>query len=190
MRVFIAIELPEEIKGFLSRIQLKLKSAQADVSWVKPHNIHLTLKFLGEIDEKTLNNVIAIIEDTAKDKSVFHIRLSCLGAFPRMSSPRVIWVGIDKGDEQVKTIAKELEEKLSNLGFSPEDRTFSSHFTLGRTKTAKNREILANGLAKLQNKFNEESLEFLANKITLFKSTLTPGGPIYEALKEISLKAI
>jgi len=188
MRTFIAIELSGEIKEYLSRLQEKLKTSQADVKWVAPANIHLTLKFLGEIDDKTKDNVIGIVEDIAKDKNPFYLNIASLGAFPHIESPRVIWVGIDKGDAQVKEIAKALEEKLSKVGIPAEDKLFSSHITIGRTKSSKNRNNLAESMESLKGKVAEGIPELRIEKITLFKSTLTPKGPIYEVLKEAYLK--
>lgn len=192
MRTFISIELPQSIKDFLSRIQGQLKSSQADVKWVAPKNIHLTLKFLGEIGEKKIDKINTIIEDAAKNINSFYIRISSLGAFPGINSPRVIWVGIDKGDNEIKEIAKGLEEKIAKLGIPKEGRAFSSHITIGRVRSGLNRERLSQYLKTLGDKFGsgEEKPEFLADSITLFKSTLAPGGPIYETLKEAAFKTI
>ena len=188
MRTFIAIELPKEIKDFLSRIQEQLKTSRAEVKWVEPKNIHLTLKFLGEIDNEKQNKITKIIEDVASAKKSFLLRLSSLGAFPKIDFPRVIWLGIDQGDKETKEIAKELEEKINKLGIPKEERPFSSHITIGRTRSSKNREKLVLALKTLGNNFGGKNLEFLVNKVVLFKSTLTPSGPIYEILREIDLK--
>jgi 2'-5' RNA ligase len=187
MRTFIAIELPREIKDLLAKVQEELNSSQADVKWVQPQNIHLTLKFLGEIEEKKIDKINKIIEDIAGEKKYFPIRISNLGAFPKINFPRVIWVGIDKGDEEVKEIAKKLEEGLAKIGIQREDKPFSSHITIGRTRSALNREKLIQRLNDLANKLQEENLEFVVKKITFFKSTLTPKGPVYEVLKETNL---
>lgn len=188
MRTFIAIELPEEIKTSLARIQEALKQTGADVKWVKPENIHLTLKFLGERDEKKIEKITAILEEVAKSKNVFEANISSIGAFPRINSPRVIWVGINKGSTETKEIAEELEEKTALLGIPKEDRPFSSHITIGRTRSDLNREELVQVMNDLASKFGQENLELRVTKITLFKSTLTPKGPVYEILKEGSLK--
>ena len=189
MRTFIAIELPQKIIGTLSALQNQLKNTQADVKWVAPENIHLTLKFLGEVDEKKIEKIIQALEETAKDNQPFSIRLCALGAFPKINFPRVIWVGIDAGDEETKNIAFVLEEKLQKLGIPKEKRPFSSHITIGRVRSGINREKLVKELDILQGKgLLQENLEFLATKITLFKSTLTPKGPIYEILKEASFQ--
>lgn len=189
MRAFIAIELPKEIKDHLSRIQAQLRTAGADVRWVDPKNIHLTLKFLGEIDDKKKSDIIEIIEDTAKNNNQFLARICCAGAFPKISFPRVLWVGIQEGDKETKEIALALEEKIDKLGIPREDRPFSSHITIGRIKSTSNREKLVRELETIAANLNKESLIFSINKITFFKSTLTPHGPVYEILKEATLKA-
>jgi 2'-5' RNA ligase len=190
MRTFIAIKLPKEIKGLLASLQQELKNTGADVKWVEPKNIHLTLKFLGEIDEKTSTKISSILEEVAKDTMSFNIRIACAGAFPKINSPRVLWAGVDKGDLETKIIAKALEEKIEKIGIPKENRAFSSHITIGRIKSSLNRDELIQGLKKLQKYFGAKGAEFCVYKITLFKSTLTPNGPIYEILKEANLKTI
>jgi len=187
MRTFIAIELPSEIKDSLSRLQEELKASNADVKWVEPNNIHLTLKFLGEIDDKKIEKITKIIDDTAREKNKFQMHISSLGTFPKIDFPRVIWVGVDTGDKETKGIADELEEKIAKIGIPKEDRPFSSHITIGRTRSSLNREKLVQDL-KNKAELGGEKLEFYVTKITLFKSTLTPHGPIYEVLKETNLK--
>ncbi len=190
MRAFIAIDLPQEIKDYLAKAQAKLKSSNADVKWVNPQNIHLTLKFLGEIDEKQLNQITQILEDIAGNKTQFYIHLTSFGAFPNIKSARVIWAGIDKGDSEVKQIAEDLEKESEKIGIPKEERPFSSHITIGRTRSSKNRNKLSQALENLTSESGGFSAEFTAVKITLFQSTLTPKGPIYETLKEAHLKTI
>jgi len=190
MRTFIAIELPPEIKDALSRLQRQLQNSQADVKWVQPQNIHLTLKFLGERDVKLIEKIMQILQEVTQGQKSFHARISCLGAFPSINSPRIIWVGIDLGDSETKEIAKELEGRISKIGIPKEDRPFSSHITIGRIRSPKNRDSLIQNLNHLQDKFGEFTLEFPVTKITLFKSTLSSRGPIYEVLKEENLKTI
>ena len=187
MRTFIAIELPREIKAHLIRLQEKLRATEADVKWVEPDNIHLTLKFLGEIDDLKLEKITAIIEAVAAEKPQFEIRIVSVGAFPKLHFPRVIWVGIDAGDKETKDIAKMLEERILKLGIPKEERVFSSHITIGRTRSTKNRDVLIQELKKLGENPLGGDLSFFVTKITLFKSTLTPQGPIYEPLKEANL---
>lgn len=188
MRTFIAIALPKEIRDRLAKLQESLKAAGADVKWVAADNIHLTLKFLGETNEKKLDRLGAIIEDVAKNKKPYVIQIASLGAFPGINSPRVIWVGAAKGDMETKAMACELEEKIARIGIPKEKREFSSHITIGRTRSSLNIEKLIGELETLADNFGRESLEFPVKKITLYKSTLASSGPTYEALKEANLQ--
>lgn len=187
MRTFIAIELPQNIKDLLSRLQTKLKTSSAHIKWVKPENIHLTLKFLGEIDEKKIPGISSALSEIARKTGCFSIKLSSLGAFPGINSARVIWIGIEKGEENVKEIYKAMEENLKKEGFPEEKREFSSHITLGRSKSARNRSSLIKILNSLKDAPLKENAEFPVEKITFLKSTLTPGGPVYEVIKDFPL---
>ncbi|MEW6101064.1 MAG: RNA 2',3'-cyclic phosphodiesterase [Candidatus Omnitrophota bacterium] len=190
MRAFIAIDLPKETKAALAGIVGQLKKTGADVKWVNPDNIHLTLKFLGEMEEKKIKEAVTAVKEVAENKNAFILRVSSLGAFPNINSPRVIWLGIDSGDAETKVIAQELEEKIEKIGVPKEERPFSSHITIGRLRSPKNRENLVQELKRLGEEIQGDEKEFYADKITLFKSTLTPKGPIYEPVMEASLKKI
>jgi 2'-5' RNA ligase len=187
MRTFIAIELPENIKTILSRIQDELKRSGADVKWVEPHNIHLTLKFIGEIEEGKIEEIKQIIQEAAKNQPQYKITLSSLGVFPDLKRPRIIWVGIKDQNNETKLIAEELEEKLEELNIPKEEREFLGHITIGRVKSGLNKDKLAEKLDPLKIDLAKDT-GFIADKITLFKSTLGPDGPAYEALKEVTLK--
>ncbi|MFA5345106.1 MAG: RNA 2',3'-cyclic phosphodiesterase [Candidatus Omnitrophota bacterium] len=190
MRAFIAIELPREIKNKLSELQTLLKKSGADVKWAEPKNIHLTLKFLGEIDKNKSVKIAEIIADTAKKSRQFRISLSSIGAFPNIEFAQVIWVGIDKGDKAIKALVKELEERFEKLGILKEKRPFSSHITIGRAKNLLNKDKLAQALKESESYFSGKNIAFDVNKIDLFKSTLGPSGPVYETLKEVNIDTI
>ncbi len=188
MRTFIAIELPQEIKDRFVKLQAQLKQSEADVKWVAAQNIHLTLKFLGEIDEEKCTRVSSIIKEVAQGTKQFQISLSSCGAFPKIEFPRVIWVAIDKGDKETRVLASDLEEKIEKLGIPKEDRPFSSHITIGRVRSSLNKDRLVKVLEESENYFGGKNIEFSVTKITLFKSTLGAQGPIYEVLKGTNLK--
>lgn len=188
MRAFIAVTLPKEIKKSLKHLQCQLQVSTAGIKWVEPENIHLTLKFLGEVEEKKIVKLKGILEEALKDKTEFLISLSSLGVFPDSGFPRIIWIGINRNNDKVKLIAEELENKTAQIGVIKGKKAFSAHITLGRIKLNLDRENLIGQLKKLEHDLPREELEFLVNKITLFKSTLTAQGPIYEAFKETSLK--
>lgn len=187
MRTFIAIELPQEIKESLARLQADLKKSEADVKWVSARNIHLTLKFMGEIDQASLPNIIGALQEACRAIKPFHISVSGLGAFPKADFPRVIWVGVSKGDEETKILSMAIDEKLALIGIPQEDKEFSTHITIGRVRSGKNRAALVKNMHLLENCLGGATKEIPVDKVTLFKSTLTPSGPLYEALQEISL---
>lgn len=189
MRTFIAIELPAQIKDHLASLQKILKKSEADVKWVEPANIHITLKFLGEIDEEQLKKIILIMDQISSNTRRFTVTLGSTNAFPNIYSPRVIWMGTEKGNKEIKILAKELEEKIQKIGIPKEDRAFSSHITLGRTRSGLNRAKLTEALQEtLKPEDPAQPREFPVIGITLFKSTLSSKGPIYEAIKESNLK--
>ena len=178
MRAFIALELSEEIKKELSRLQEELKKTGADVKWAKPENIHLTLKFLGNVEENKIAQIKEILDGISSQNKPFEISLFKLGAFPSLNYPRVIWVGIDKGCAETEKIAALAEEKLENMGFGKEKRPFSAHLTLGRVRSGRNKAGLKEIISSLEVKPKSCAIE----GITLFQSTLTPRGSIYTPL--------
>jgi len=178
MRAFIAIELPDNIKEELSSIQSDLKTAQADVKWVKTENIHLTLKFLGEVSEVKITEIKTAIDRVSKDHKKFETSLFKAGAFPKIDNPRVIWVGIDRNCSLIEEIALKIDEECEKLGFKREERQFSAHLTIGRVRSGKNKDPLKEKL--LAQDVKEQA--FTVDKLTLFQSTLTPSGPIYTSL--------
>src|SRR3989338_5342197 len=135
MRTFIAIELSEEIRNTLAQIQSHLKYASADVKWVEKDNIHLTLKFLGEVDEERCEKIKSILDEIASQTKQFEISLKDLGAFPKIDYPRVVWVGLDKGITESKELAERIDAALSEIGFQKETRPFAAHLTIGRVRS-------------------------------------------------------
>ncbi|MDP2941155.1 MAG: RNA 2',3'-cyclic phosphodiesterase [Candidatus Omnitrophota bacterium] len=188
MRAFIAIDLPLEIKDAFRLLQEQLKNGRPDVKWVEPKNIHLTLKFLGEISEETSTEIKKIVEEVAKENPNFQARISSAGAFPKIDFPRVIWVGVNPGGAQASKIAAQLEEKIAKLGIPPEEkRLFSPHITIGRLRSNKNTQSLISGLKNAADTLAGKNLSFLAREIIFYKSTLTPAGPAYEPLSKANL---
>ena len=183
MRTFIALELSDEIKNELSRLEGELKKVGGDIKWVKPKNIHLTLKFLGDVDDGKIEQIKKILDQISSQNKAFEISLFKLGAFPNVDNPRVIWVGLDKGCSDAEQIAQSVEDELSKIGFEKESRPFSAHFTLGRVKSGKNKAALKESFSSALPRPKSCAI----NNITLFQSTLTPKGPIYNSLHKANL---
>lgn len=187
MRTFIAIDLSKENKSKLAKIQDQLIKSNADVKWVEIDNIHLTLKFLGEVTDEYAGKVKEALDKIANGFKPFEISLSGLGAFPKLDYPRVIWVGLEKGKKETEEIAKKLEEELSKLGFAKEDRPFSAHLTIGRVRSGKNKETLKKIIEAL-NRTPKTVNPQRVSQLVLYQSTLTPNGPIYTPLHSAILK--
>lgn len=181
MRAFIAIELPDQIKAGLAEITDKLKSCDLQAKWVKQENIHLTLKFLGEIKQEQVPEITSAIETTGSHFTAFKVSFTGFGFFPNEKKPRVFFVTTDK-EKLLKEMYQTLEEKLQTVGFEKEERV-KAHLTLARFKGLKN-------LDCLKKQLSEVSLDqsFPVAQMTLFKSTLTRSGPIYQQLAVASLK--
>ncbi len=185
MRTFIALDLSENVKRELSRLRVKLQEVNADVKWINIPNIHLTLKFLGEINDEKVEEIKKAIDMVCASAKTFKISLFKLGAFPSVDSPRVIWTGIDKGCNELENLALTLEDILEKTGIPKEDRQFQAHLTLGRARSSKNRDALKDKLKKLEVK--PEAC--VIDRMVLYRSQLTPKGPIYTVLYEAAFKA-
>ena len=178
-RCFIAIELSREIRETLWQIEDELKKTIDGVKWVKPDNIHLTLKFLGHIEKEIVEGIKEILNKIAGQTKPFKIKLSSPGAFPSPDRPRVIWIGVEENKES-SHLANLIDEKTASLGIEKESRAFHPHLTLARVKFLKDKFSVKNAFASLK----VSPVEMTASKVTLFQSTLTREGAIYTALHE------
>ncbi|MDD5561166.1 MAG: RNA 2',3'-cyclic phosphodiesterase [Candidatus Omnitrophica bacterium] len=187
MRTFIAIELPEEIQDSLSVIQERLKTGTPEIRWVKPQNLHLTLKFLGDITFEQLNGIKEIITEITKISPAFKIKINSAGVFPNMHAARIIWMGSDQLPLGLKQLALQLETRLVQTGIPQEQRPFRAHITIGRVKEHIAPADLGKVLNKIENEIAGANWEFACGKIALFESTLEPKGPTYALLEKFIL---
>ena len=184
IRAFIAIEFPEEVFAKIREIQKGLKSSGLKLKWVAPENIHLTLKFLGDIDSRDLEKIKEAIRETIRGCSRISLVAKGLGVFPGLNRPRVVWVGVSGELEQLKRLQQGLDDSLETLGFPKEERAFCGHLTLARVKGAIHSEKLVEALKRFK---DIESDPFWVESVVLFKSELTPAGAIYTELMRASL---
>jgi len=183
-RSFIAIELPEKIISSISKIQEDLRAYGFKIRWVRPENIHLTLKFLGNIDQADTEKVGEAITESVKGFVPFSLAAKGMGAFPSLRRPRVIWIGVSGDHEQLAGLQKRLDKKLAAIGFPEEKRLFRGHLTLGRVKQSIDPDRFAEAM-KMVGGFASDT--FLADEIVLFKSELKPTGAVYSKLMRASL---
>jgi 2'-5' RNA ligase len=183
MRTFIAVELPPGVKRKIEEVQVPLKKTDTFVSWVKPGNVHVTLKFLGEVEEERIEDVFQGTETALKESKTFNLSLKDLGCFPNSKRPRVIWVGVDKGKDELSQMQRQIEEELFKFEFPKEERSFSAHLTIGRVKSPRNIEELTRRMDNT--KFQTEEVRI--DEVVVMKSQLHPQGAIYTPLKKIKL---
>lgn len=179
IRSFIAIEIDETTKKSLIEIQDELKKVSAELKLVDIHNIHLTLHFLGNIPGEKISSLKEKLASPIAEFLAFRIKPAQIGAFPNLNSPRVIWVGIEKGREKLIQLQKKIAQQLEKLDIQLEARQFHPHLTLARIKGKKNLHFLSKRLKEMT---PPEFNEILVKEVILFKSILTPEGPIYEKL--------
>ena len=181
IRSFIAFDVDsDEVLRLVSEVQRKLAETGGDLKLVNPSNIHLTIRFLGDIPPSEVDRIFNEMEEV--DFSPFNVEIGGVGVFPNLNRLRVIWAGLRKGADELQSIFRQLEPRLRGLGFKPE-RRFSSHITLARVRSPRNRTQLTNCITSLKDyQFGVLRL----NCLKLKKSHLTPRGPIYSTLREVS----
>ncbi len=185
IRTFIAIKIPGDIQEKLGGIQEKLKQSAVHVSWVRPGNIHLTLKFLGNIEEPQFPDITTSIQESVQAVSPFQLQIGYAGAFPNIRFPRVIWIGVtDDEAGSLKTIQTTLGSRLASVGFKEEQERFQPHLTLGRVRSQKNKSNLLRAIESIVNVWVGE---IPVNTIYLMKSELKPTGSEYTDIAEVKL---
>lgn len=185
MRTFFSLELPEDVKDQIKSASQSIQGP-AYVKWVSRENLHITLKFLGEVDRGQIPEIKERAEGTASRSEPFTVNINRLGGFPNNSFPKVIWLGSSSPPDQIFRLHEDLEESLFGLGFEKEDRDYVPHITLGRTKEddAKKIEQLGENMVGLD---FDSSWRVLVEEITLMKSELKSEGPVYTPLFRVDL---
>lgn len=185
MRTFVAIEIESGIKDKIAKLVEELAKRNVKVGWVKKESIHLTLKFLGEIEEKRLKEISNRLKEISSRMSPFKIRIEGAGWFPEGSSkPRVLWVGV-KYPKDLKNLWEEIEKEMERIGFKPEGREFSPHITIGRVKERGGIGDVMEILKKYTSNFFGE---MEVRRIVLFQSILKPDGAEYKPLESFPLR--
>lgn len=184
IRTFIALKLPEQLTSLLESTQQKLMEYGFKVRWVRPENIHLTVKFLGDIQISDVDRISAVISESVRNFQPFSFYTKGLGVFPGIRRPRVIWVGLGGEVDQISGFQHHLDQSLSAIGYPKEKRPFQGHLTLGRFKGSVHSGKLAEVLNS-QSGFVSDTVTI--DRVTLFKSDLKPSGAVYSELASIPL---
>jgi RNA 2',3'-cyclic 3'-phosphodiesterase len=183
IRCFLAIDLPEGLRPGLALVQGELKRTQADVKWVPPGNIHITLKFFGNVTDAEIPAIIAAAREVAAEQAPLTLKVTGAGAFPTVRSPRVVWLGLVGDMLPLTQFFHRLEKAFAQLDYPPEGRAFNPHLTLGRVRSPEGRAQLSRAIEKLVIDWPP----FPVREIILFQSVLSPKGSTYTPLEVIRL---
>lgn len=182
IRTFIAIALPATVTLFLGQVQQEFKALGIGARWVKPENIHLTLKFLGNTDPGRIDSIRVAMADAARGVGPFTLAAKGLGVFPGIKRPRVIWIGLAGQTQVLFDLQRRLDDNLVAIGVPKEKRPFKGHLTLGRFRES----VDAAKIGRVISEYAElRSNDFATGQMTLYKSDLKPSGPVYSRLQQV-----
>ena len=184
IRTFIALELPPAVKTFLQEVQQELKRLKIRARWVRPESIHLTLKFLGDINPDDTDRIAEAMIRAAADISSVALSARGIGVFPGIKRPRVIWIGLGGNIQELLALQGRLETELEALGFPKEKRAFKAHLTLARIKQAVDRTAIRQMMGQYASLSSDD---FTCDRVILYKSDLKPSGAVYSKLKQTNL---
>ncbi|HEU20139.1 MAG TPA: RNA 2',3'-cyclic phosphodiesterase [Deltaproteobacteria bacterium] len=179
-RVFLAIDLPGDVKEQIMAIQNKLKFLLEGVRWVRPEAIHLTLKFFGDIRSDDTARISEMIAEKTRDAAPITLNTDNIGAFPNLERPRVLWLGMTGDVQRLMILQQVIEAGLEPHGFKREKRKFRPHLTLGRAKSSRGMILGLSEAVITENHYTTG--DFTAQGLTLFQSELRPGGAVYTNL--------
>ncbi len=186
LRAFIAVPASDEVRRLVKQAVGSLRWVGANVKWVEPDNVHITVKFLGNIPQADVDKLGPALHEALRSTGGFDITIGKAGTFPGGDkAPRVVWLGLGEGFEALKEVALKVEEACAGLGFEREARPFKAHLTIGRVRrgSGKLRE-LAEAVAGVEFK----PLKLKVDRVNLTRSRLSPRGPTYTVLESIALK--
>lgn len=186
IRSFIAIPIPSVIQRAMSGVVGRIAGDRDGMKWVPQESLHLTLKFLGEVDNREIPRVCQVIRDCCEGIGSFGVRFRGIGAFPQVERPRVIYAGIVEGGDELAELVGRLERELASLGFKPEPRDYIPHLTLGRTRGGSRRgspELAA----RVERCANLELGQMDVERVQLIASFLDKSGPTYQVMDTLIL---
>jgi RNA 2',3'-cyclic 3'-phosphodiesterase len=185
MRSFIAIEIPDEIKTEMVKVQEQLRTSNVDASWPRPEGVHLTLKFLGEMPETKIPEIMNGIRTAGEGIGPFRLEVKGVGTFPNPKNARVVWIGLSGDIEKLTKLQAAVEDAMVRMGLAREGRKFTPHLTLGRIKFIRLRDKWIKTLDEIKN----ISLPvFDVTAVSLMKSELKPSGALYTEMGSVVLK--
>jgi 2'-5' RNA ligase len=186
IRTFIAVGLPQTVRGHCVEVQKRLAELGAEVKWVAPENLHVTLLFLGEVFDREVPQICQAVADCSARHDPFRLAVENLGCFPNMRRPRVIWAGVGTGTQELVALHDDLETALLELGcYRREDRQYTPHLTLGRVESDQGADELAQALSGYA---GWQGGEIDVREVQVLSSELMAGGPVYTVLSRAKLR--
>ncbi len=183
MRLFVAVELPAEVRERLRSVQESLRQSSLPVRWVRPEGIHLTLKFLGEVGETRLEEIVETLRPAGREIAPFRLEACGAAPFPERGAPRLVWVEVRGDGDSARRLAAAVDAATGRIGFATERRTFRPHLTLGRI----NGPASGDWRARMDRVSVQSTGSFEVREYVLFQSRLGPGGAAYTALRRFAL---
>lgn len=186
VRTFVAIEIPHEVQQRAAALIARLEGTKAKVKWVRPHQLHWTLKFLGDVELREVPEVCDAVQKAVAEFAPFDVEVLGAGAFPDLRRPRTVWLGVGQGAEPMVALHASIDKSLKPLGYRPEGRKFRPHITIGRVRSS------PLGIPEL-GKLIEQEADFSAGvsaiyEVVVFSSDLGRDGPTYDPLAHAELK--
>lgn len=184
MRLFLALHLSEDIKKTALKTIETLKLTRANVSWLEPEKMHITLKFLGDTDKSRVKGILPLLTEVAEAVKVYKITTGKLGAFPSKEDPKVVWIGLSAGIVETIDLSKNIDQALFKAAFKREEKPFNPHITIGRVKGGVNHNKLAATLSTTIIPPIEQQI----TGFTLVKSELRPEGVAYKEIETFGFR--
>jgi RNA 2',3'-cyclic 3'-phosphodiesterase len=181
IRSFLAVDISDDIRSAVESLQQDLAAAGVAAKWVSPADMHITLQFLAEINEREVNSLCRIVSQAGRKEAPFTMRLEGIGAFPNLRRPKIVWVGITTGEESLSRLHESLRRPLEDLGvYRHEDRKYTPHLTLGRLKTD---DESIDALALILAKYREwVAGQTIVDQLKVYRSEMQKKGPEYIVL--------
>jgi len=187
VRTFVAVEISADLRKRVQRFLEELREGISGVTWVAPQNLHVTLKFLGDVEEARIDEVCRTVAEAVASCAPFDLQVRGVGAFPRIERPQTLWLGLAAGREQLVELYRPVNRLLHQLGFPREERQFAPHLTIGRIRdrSAEGAQLAA----RLRQHADRDFGSCRIDEAAIFSSVLGRGGPTYEALGHAPLAA-
>jgi len=185
LRLFVAMDVPDGLRQSLGKAMEETAASATGLQWVRPENVHFTMKFLGNVEEEKLPALKKSLRDLADSQAATDISIGGYGVFPSARRARVFWLGLKDGTEQLKELARKLDKRMARLGFPAETRPWAAHVTLARLRQPRD---VTEMLEAWEDQPGIKETAWRGEELVLYRSVLDRTGPVYAALERFKLK--